>query len=145
MLMTLLRSAHIWISILFAGNGLCERPAFPPVPRRHLSSACHGREHAGRQLRRHDRQPREWLARQGVANRPSKNSASRLFKKGQMRGARENRRTEAYLPIRCSEAIETCMRDVGSHCECPGTMVQIKAVVHRSHSNERRDVYTPGI
>ena len=40
---------------------------------------------------------------------------------------------------------ETCMRDVGSHCECPGTMVQIKAVVHRSHSNERRDVCTPGI
>jgi len=41
--------------------------------------------------------------------------------------------------------IETCMRDVGSHCECPGTMVHIKAVVRRSHSNERRDVCTPGL
>src|SRR5690349_6278481 len=98
MLMTLLRSAHIWISILFAGNGLCERRAVPRVARRHLPRARHGREHAGRQLRRRDRQPRAWLARQGVANR--------LLKKGEMRGARDNRRAEAYLPIRWSEAIE---------------------------------------
>ena len=78
-------------------------------------------------------------------SRALKNSASRLFKKVQMRGARENRRAESYLPIRCSEAIETCMRDVGSHCECSGTMVQIKAVVQRSHSNERGNVCTPGV
>src|SRR5262249_37476119 len=39
-------------------------------------------------------------------NRVLKNSASRLLKKVQMRGARENRRAEAYLPIRWSEAIE---------------------------------------
>ena len=42
-----------------------------------------------------------------IASRVLRNSASRLFKKGQMRGARENRsfdfvqdRLEAYLPIR---------------------------------------------
>ena len=33
-------------------------------------------------------------------------AACRLFKKVQIRGARENRRAEAYLPIRWSEAIE---------------------------------------
>jgi hypothetical protein len=43
-------------------------------------------------------------------SRALKNSASRLFKKVQMRGARENRRAESYLPIRCSEAIERTLR-----------------------------------
>jgi hypothetical protein len=45
-------------------------------------------------------------------SRVLKNSASRLFKKGQMPGAREIdpsaslRTLEAYLPIRCSDVIE---------------------------------------
>ena len=58
-----------------------------------------------------------------------------LFKRGQMRGAGENRsfgfvqdRLEAYLPIRCSEVIEACMMDVGPHHEwCAGTMARTKA------------------
>jgi hypothetical protein len=84
------------------------------------------------------------MTKTGVS-RVLKNRDSRLFKKDQMRGARENRRAEAYLLIRRNEVIETCMMDVGSHCECSGTMVQIKAVVQRSHSNERGNVCTPGV
>ena len=41
-----------------------------------------------------------------AADRVLKNRGYRLFKEDQMRGARENRRAEAYLLIRWSEAIE---------------------------------------
>jgi len=50
------------------------------------------------------------MTKTGVS-RVLKNRDSRLFKKDQMRGARENRRAEAYLLIRWSEAIERNQAD----------------------------------
>ena len=40
---------------------------------------------------------------------------------------------------------ETCMMDVGPHTECPGTMGPTNAIVQRRHSDERQDVYPPGL